>query len=173
MLVSIRGITDQIVDVTEYRPVGGHSGCGKPITAECARFHTDDGWVHWIKVHHHQRGYEPFSHDGRCRVRPPRPQTLALFGQSSADVFPAPSRGLARVVLRAPRSVWTGPCSGGTQRKDETRHQLLYASGRLATQRPFQPACRRRSPRNSESKPDVYSPVFSRHPAERHHRSTG
>ena len=46
-----------------------HTGCGKPITAKCDRHHTDNGWVHWIEVLRHQRGYDPFSYDGRFWVR--------------------------------------------------------------------------------------------------------
>ena len=46
-----------------------HSGLGKPVTARCGRRRTEGGWVHWIEVHRHQRGYEPFSHDGRFWVR--------------------------------------------------------------------------------------------------------
>lgn len=46
-----------------------HTGCGKPITAECDRHRTDVGWVHWIEVRRHQRGYDPFSYDGRFWIR--------------------------------------------------------------------------------------------------------
>ena len=46
-----------------------HSGCGRPVTAECGRHHTDDGWVHWVDVRRHQRGYEPFNVGGRFWVR--------------------------------------------------------------------------------------------------------
>ncbi len=45
------------------------TGCGKPVTAECGRHETEGGWVHWIDVHRHQRGYEPFSCDGRFWIR--------------------------------------------------------------------------------------------------------
>ena len=41
------------------------TGCGKPVTAECGRYEADGRWVHWVDVHRHQRGYEPFSYDGR------------------------------------------------------------------------------------------------------------
>ena len=57
-----------------------HSGCGKPITADCSRFRTDDGWIHWVEVHRHQRGYEPFSRDGRFWIR-----------RARATVAPSPS----------------------------------------------------------------------------------
>lgn len=46
-----------------------HSGCGKPITAECGRHQTQEGWVHWVEVHRHHRGYEPFHYDGRFWIR--------------------------------------------------------------------------------------------------------
>ncbi len=46
-----------------------HTDCGKPVTAECGRHDAGGGWVHWIDVHHHQRGYEPFSCDGRFWIR--------------------------------------------------------------------------------------------------------
>ena len=65
-----------------------HSGCGKPITAECARFHTDDGWVHWVEVHRHQRGYEPFGHDGRFWVRRGR-STAAPSPSEMQELFNA------------------------------------------------------------------------------------
>lgn len=46
-----------------------HTGCGKPVTAQCGRCKTGGGWVHWIDVHRHQRGYEPFAYDGRFWIR--------------------------------------------------------------------------------------------------------
>ena len=39
------------------------------MTAECGRHESEGGWVHWIDVHRHQRGYEPFSCDGRFWIR--------------------------------------------------------------------------------------------------------
>ena len=57
-----------------------HTGCGKPISAQCGRESTADGWVHWIDVRRHQRGYEPFMSDGRFWVRRRR-----------ATVTPSPS----------------------------------------------------------------------------------
>ena len=45
------------------------SGCTKPVTAQCRRRHTPNGWVHWIEVHRHQRGYEPFAYEGRFWIR--------------------------------------------------------------------------------------------------------
>ena len=56
------------------------TGCGKPVTAQCGRHDTGGGWVHWIDVHRHQRGYEPFSYDGRFWVR-----------RGRATVAPSPS----------------------------------------------------------------------------------
>ena len=57
-----------------------HTGCGKPISAQCGRESTADGWVHWIDVRRHQRGYEPFIYDGRFWVR-----------RGRATVTPSPS----------------------------------------------------------------------------------
>ena len=45
------------------------TGCGKPVTAECGRHDAGGRWVHWIEVHRHQRGYEPFSYDGGFSIR--------------------------------------------------------------------------------------------------------
>ena len=45
------------------------TGCGKPVTAACGRHDVGGAWVHWIDVHRHQRGYEPFSYDGRFWIR--------------------------------------------------------------------------------------------------------
>ena len=56
------------------------SGCGKPVTAECGRQNAGAGWVHWIDVHRRQRGYEPFSRDGRFWIR-----------RGRATVAPSPS----------------------------------------------------------------------------------
>ena len=58
------------------------NGCGRPITGECGRHYTDEGWVHWVDIPRHQRGYEPFSYDGRYWIRrlrstvPPSPSEL-------------------------------------------------------------------------------------------------
>ena len=57
------------------------SGCGRPVTAECGRHNIDgDRWIHWIDVHRHQRGYEPFASDGRYWIR-----------RGRATVQPSPS----------------------------------------------------------------------------------
>ena len=57
-----------------------HTGCGKPVSAQCGRHSTPAGWVHWIDVRRHQRGYEPFMYDGRFWVR-----------RGRATVAPSPS----------------------------------------------------------------------------------
>ena len=56
------------------------NGCGRPITGECGRHHTDEGWVHWVDVPRQRRGYEPFSYDGRFWTR-----------RGPATVAPSPS----------------------------------------------------------------------------------
>ncbi len=81
--------TKEDPDTVQERLTGFlHSGCGKPITAECVRFHTDGGWIHWIEVHRHQRGYEPFSHDGRFWVRRGR-STVAPSPSEMQELFNA------------------------------------------------------------------------------------
>ena len=57
-----------------------HNGCGRPLTAGCHRHLTPDGWVHWVHLPRHHRGYEPFSYDGRFWVR-----------RGRATVAPSPS----------------------------------------------------------------------------------
>ena len=58
-----------------------HSGCGRPVTAECGRYQIEDErWIHWIDVHRHQRGYEPFASEGRYWIR-----------RGRATVQPSPS----------------------------------------------------------------------------------
>ena len=66
---TIAGVDADPDDVQERLTSLLHTGCGKPITAQCGRRDTGRGWVHWIDVHRHQRGYEPFSHDGRFWIR--------------------------------------------------------------------------------------------------------
>ena len=65
----IVGVKEDPESVQERLTSFLHTGCGKPITAECIRHHTDSGWVHWIEVRRHQRGYDPFSYDGRFWIR--------------------------------------------------------------------------------------------------------
>ncbi len=57
-----------------------HSGCSRPVSATCGRHRSESGWVHWVAVPRHLRGYEPFSHDGRFWLR-----------RSRATVAPSPS----------------------------------------------------------------------------------
>lgn len=58
-----------------------HSGCGRPVTAECGRHRVKgERWIHWIDVHRHQRGYEPFASEGRYWIR-----------RGRATVQPSPS----------------------------------------------------------------------------------
>ena len=56
------------------------NGCGRPITGQCGRHHTDAGWVHWADVPRQRRGYEPFSYDGCFWTR-----------RGPATVAPSPS----------------------------------------------------------------------------------
>ena len=65
-----------------------HNGCGRPVTAECSRHLADDGWVHWVEVGRHQRGYEPFSYDGRFWVRRGR-STVAPSPSELQELFNA------------------------------------------------------------------------------------
>ena len=64
------------------------NGCGRPITAECSRHLTENRWVHWIDVRRHQRGYEPFSTDGRFWVRRGR-STVAPSPSELQELFNA------------------------------------------------------------------------------------
>ena len=81
--------TKEDPDTVQERLTGFlQSGCGKPVSAECARFHTDDGWVHWVEVRRHQRGYEPFSHDGRFWIRRAR-STVAPSPSELQELFNA------------------------------------------------------------------------------------
>ena len=57
-----------------------HNGCGRPLSAQCGRHLTDHGWVHWVHVPRHHRGYEPFGYEGRFWVR-----------RGRATVAPSPS----------------------------------------------------------------------------------
>jgi len=45
------------------------SGCNKPVPAECGVRRADQGWVHWVDVPRHLRGFEPFSRSGRFWIR--------------------------------------------------------------------------------------------------------
>ena len=57
-----------------------HTGCGKPVTAQVGCREVGGMWVHWIDVHRHQRGYEPYAYDGRFWIR-----------RGRATVAPSPS----------------------------------------------------------------------------------
>ena len=46
-----------------------HTGCSKPVTGVCGFQTTPSGCVHWVHVHRQQRGYDPFSHNGRFWIR--------------------------------------------------------------------------------------------------------
>lgn len=74
----VRPVDGLFVDVRQKRSL--HSGCGKPVTAQCGRHDTGSGWGHWLDVHRHQRGYEPFAYDGRFWIR-----------RGRATVTPSPS----------------------------------------------------------------------------------
>lgn len=77
---SILGVDRDSESVQERITSFLHSGCGRPLTAECGRHLSDNGWVHWVHVPRHHRGYEPFSYDGRFWVR-----------RGRATVAPSPS----------------------------------------------------------------------------------
>ena len=77
---SIVGTNENSESVQERLTSFLNNGCGKPITAECNRHHTKEGWVHWVDVRRHLRGYEPFSYDGRFWIR-----------RGRATVTPSPS----------------------------------------------------------------------------------
>ena len=61
----ITGVGEDSEAVQERLTSFLQSGCGRPVTAECGRHLTDRGWIHWVDVRHGQRGFEPFSKDGR------------------------------------------------------------------------------------------------------------
>ena len=58
-----------------------HDVCGRPVAAECGRHRIEgERWIHWIDVHRHQGGYEPFASEGHYWIRRDR-----------ATVRPSPS----------------------------------------------------------------------------------
>ena len=65
----ITGVKEDQEAVQERLTSFLHSGCEKPITAQCGRRQTADGWVHWVEVRRHQPGCEPFSYNGRFWMR--------------------------------------------------------------------------------------------------------
>ena len=76
----IVGVAEDVERVRERLTAFLHSGLNKPVTAQCGRLESDGKPVHWIEVSRHQRGYEPFSYDGRYWVR-----------RGRATVAPSPS----------------------------------------------------------------------------------
>ena len=66
---TITGLTENPEAVQERLTGFLHTGCNKPVTGVCGRHDTPDGWVHWIDVPRHQRGYDPFSYNGRFWIR--------------------------------------------------------------------------------------------------------
>jgi len=111
---TIAGVDADPDDVQERLTSLLHTGCGKPITAQCGRRDTGRGWVHWIDVHRHQRGYEPFSHDGRFWIRrgrataAPSPselqELLNAFGFVLTERQVVPSAGVDDVDFGAVRA---------------------------------------------------------------------
>ena len=77
---SVVGVDEDPDSVQERITSFLHSGCGRPLTAECDRHLSESGWVHWVHVSRHHRGYEPFSYDGRFWIR-----------RGRATVAPSPS----------------------------------------------------------------------------------
>ena len=76
----IVGVQEDPESVQERLTSFLQTGCGRPITAQCNRRQTEDGWLHWVEVRRHQRGYEPFSYNGRFWIR-----------RARATVSPSPS----------------------------------------------------------------------------------
>ena len=111
---TIAGVDADPDDMQERLTSLLHTGCGKPITAQCGRRATGRGWVHWIDVHRHQRGYEPFSHDGRFWIRRGRAtaalspselqELLNAFGFVLTERQVVPSAGVDDVDFGAVRA---------------------------------------------------------------------
>ena len=85
---SITGVKEDPESVHERLTSFLHNGCGRPIAAECGRHLADDGWVHWVEVRRHRRGYEPFNVGGRFWVRRGR-STVAPSPSELQDLFNA------------------------------------------------------------------------------------
>lgn len=66
---SIIGVPEHPDTVQERLTSFLQSGCSRPISARCGREHTESGWVHWVEVRRHLRGFEPFSFRGRIWLR--------------------------------------------------------------------------------------------------------
>ncbi len=84
----ITGVKEDPESVQERLTSFLQNGCGKPITGECDRHHTDEGWVHWVVVPRHHRGYEPFSYNGRYWIRRAR-STVAPSPSELQELFNA------------------------------------------------------------------------------------
>lgn len=84
----IMGVKEDAETVQERLTSFLHNGCGRPVTAECGYNLAESGWVHWVEVRRHQRGYEPFSADGRFWVRRGR-STVAPSPSELQELFNA------------------------------------------------------------------------------------
>ena len=86
---AVVGVDADPDDVQERLTSLLHTGCGKPVTAQCGRRDTGGGWVHWVAVHRHQRAWGAVvSIDAEGRLRD---------GDDRLDT------GAAREYLRAAR----------------------------------------------------------------------
>ncbi len=59
-----------------------HTGCSRPLSAICGQHQAESGWVHWVQVTRHLRGYEPFSYDGQFWLR----RSRATVAPSSSEL---------------------------------------------------------------------------------------
>lgn len=110
----ISGVREDSERVQERLTDFLHTGCGRPVTANCARHRAEEGWVHWVDVRRHQRGYEPFAVDGRFWIRrgrstvAPSPselqELLNAFGLVLTEQQTIPSATAGNVDLDAFRS---------------------------------------------------------------------
>ena len=73
----ILGVKEDPENVQERLAGCLHTGCSRPVSADCGRQGTGGGFVHWINVRRHQRGYEPFNVNGRYCIRRGRSTVLA------------------------------------------------------------------------------------------------
>ena len=65
----IVGVQDNPEKIYERLTNFLHTGCNKPVSVDCGRHEDTNGWVFWVVVYRQQRGYEPFSYDGKFWVR--------------------------------------------------------------------------------------------------------
>jgi len=82
----IVGVKDDPKKVQEKLTKILHNGCGQPVTADSGCELTDDGWVHWVEVQPHHRGYEPFKVNNRYYIRRGR-STVAPSPSELQDLF--------------------------------------------------------------------------------------